>query len=170
MAVTIRPETTTDKAAIQNVNKAAFLGSAEANLIDALRDGEFVEVSLVAEVDGQVVGHILFSRITINTSTGTQNALSLAPMAVLPSHQRQRIGSKLMILGLSTCQALGHKIVLVLGHPQFYRRFGFTSELAQTLHSPFGDGETWMALEFVPGALADVEGTVEYSPPFDVFK
>jgi len=169
MNVMIRPETTQDREAIWNVNKAAFNGDAEANLVDELRVGGFVEISLVAEVDDQIVGHVLFSRVTINTTVGTVEAVSLAPMAVLPDHQRRGIGNKLVEAGLEACRAKGDKIVLVLGHPEFYPRFGFSAELARPLENPFGGGDAWMALEFVPSTLAGVEGRVEYPPPFDVF-
>lgn len=166
MSVAIRPEAEQDRAAIWHTNQAAFQGDAEANLVDALRDGGFVGVSLVAEVDGEIVGHILFSRVAIVTRVGTVDALSLAPMAVLPSHHRQGIGSRLVKAGLEACREAGHRIVVVLGHPEFYPRFGFSSALAEPLQSPFGGGEAWMALELVPGALDGVDGRVEYSPPF----
>ncbi len=138
--------------------------------MDALRDGGYIEVSLVAEADGEIVGHILFSRITIVTEAQRVDALSLAPMAVLPSHQRQGIGSKLVEAGLESCREQGHKIVVVLGHPEFYPRFGFSAELARPLESPFGGGEAWMAKEFVPGVLSGVEGRIEYPPPFGAFE
>ena len=170
MSVEIRQEAEGDRAAIGNVNRAAFEGDAEAKLIDALRAGGFVEVSLVAEVAGEVVGHILFSRVTIRTDSLMLDALSLAPMAVMPSHQRTGIGTKLVHIGLETCRGLGHKIVVVLGHPEFYRRFGISSELARTLESPFGGGEAWMALELRPGSLAGIEGRVVYPPPFAMFE
>jgi putative acetyltransferase len=168
--ITMRPETDEDQQAIWSVNTAAFVGEAEANLVDALRDGGYVEVSFVAEVDGQIVGHILFSRISINTTVGEVEAVSLAPMAVLPSHQRQGIGSKLVQAGLEACRKQGHKIVLVLGHPDFYPRFGFSAELARPLKYPFGDGAAWMALELEKGALEGIEGRVEYPPPFSEFE
>jgi putative acetyltransferase len=91
-------------------------------------------------------------------------------MAVLPEFQRQQIGSKLVTVGLAACRAMGHTIVVVLGHPEYYPRFGFSSELAQPLVSPFGSGEAWMALELVPESLKGVNGTVEYPAPFDIFR
>ena len=170
MSVMIRPEADHDLAASWNVNQAAFEGDAEANLVDALRDGGFAEVSLLAEINGEVVGHIIFSRITIATEAGAVDALALAPMAVLPKYQRQGIGSRLMEAGLAACRVRGHRIVVVLGHPEFSQRFGFTAELARPLESPFGGGEAWMALELEPGALSGVEGRVEYSPPCKAFE
>ena len=169
MNVLIRPEAEQDRPAIWSVNQAAFEGDAEANLVEALRDGGLAEVSLVAEVDGEIVGHILFSRVAIITKFGTVDVLSLAPMAVLPSYQRQGIGSRLVEAGVEACREAGHRIVVVLGHPEFYPRFGFSAELARRLESPFGGGEAWMALELVPGALGGVEGRVEFSLPFRAF-
>lgn len=170
MSVTIRHEANQDRAAIWNVNQAAFEGDAEANLVNSLRDGGFAKVSMVAEINGKVVGHILFSQITIATEAEVVNALSLAPMAVLPDYQRQGIGSRLVVAGLEACRERDHRIIVVLGHPEFYQRFGFAAELARTLRSPFGGGEAWMALALMPGALSEVVGRVEYSPPFRAFE
>lgn len=167
--MTIRPETPADLHAIHEVNRLAFGQDAEADLVDSLRAGGFVRLSLVAEVEGQIVGHIMFSRLPIITETGVVEALSLAPMAVLPTHQRRGIGSKLVGEGLRLCEEAGHKFILVLGHPGFYPRFGFSAKLAESLTSPFGGGEAWMATELVPGALASVAGRVEYPPPFSEF-
>lgn len=170
MTLKIRPEADQDRKQVWSLNRAAFEAEDEANLVDALREGGYVEFSLVAEVDGEIVGHILFTRLTVKTNVGTVDALSLAPMAVLPSHQRQGIGSKLVEASLEVCRQKGHKIVVVLGHPEFYPRFGFSAELAQPLESPFGGGEAWMAKELVPGALEGVVGKVEFPPPFGVFE
>ncbi len=166
MEITIRTEVADDRQSIWNVNQAAFGGDAEANLVDALRDGRFSVVSLVAERDSEIVGHILFSRVMIVTTAGTVDALSLAPMAVLPSCQRMGIGSSLAEAGLEACRKGGNRIAVVLGHPEFYPRFGFSAELARRLKSPFGGGDAWMALELAAGALDGVQGSVEYSPPF----
>jgi len=170
MSILIRRELPSDRDTIRIVNQTAFGGDTEAKLVDELRAGGFVCVSLVAESDGLVVGHILFSRVKISTATGNADAIALAPMAVLPRCQRQRIGSKLLSVGLVACRAHGHRIAVVLGHPKFYRRFGFSSELALPLESPFGSGDAWMALELVPRALEDIEGHVEYSSPFFLFE
>ena len=166
MKAHVRPETPADCNAAWNVNRQAFGQDDEGVLVIALQRGGYTAVSLVAEADGIIVGHILFSRIEIRTSTGVIPALSLAPMAVLPDHQNQGIGSELVRRGLKECAASGHRIVIVLGHAKFYPRFGFSAKLAEPLSSPFGGGESWMALELVPGSLKDVAGLVEYSPPF----
>jgi putative acetyltransferase len=170
MRDTIRPESETDIPAIRKVNEAAFESDAEASLVDALRDGGFITSSLVAVTDEDIVGHIFFSRLPIKTNVGTVEAVSLAPMSVLPSHQRQGIGSKQVQSGLEVCRNQGHSIVVVLGHPDLYPRFGFSAEVARPLLNPFGGGEAWMALELVPGALQGVEGRVEYPPPFSAFE
>jgi len=164
----IRPETPADHEAIRQVNRLAFGQDAEARLVDALRDGGFMRASLVAEVEGQVVGHILFSDLPIIAEHGTIPALALAPMAVLPRFQRQGIGTRLVEEGLRVFRQQGHKIVVVLGHPHFYPRFGFSAILAQRLASPYS-GEAFMALELVSGALDGVAGTVVYPPPFGAF-
>jgi putative acetyltransferase len=124
----IRPETSADHEAIRHVNRIAFGQDAEARLVDALRDGGYVGASLVAEQDGQVVGHILFSDLPIITEAGTVPSLALAPMAVLPEFQNQGIGSALVRRGLEVCKEQGHRIVVVVGHPQFYPRFGFLGD------------------------------------------
>src|SRR5262249_35592014 len=137
MPLIIRPELASDLDAIREVNQLAFGQEDEARLVDALRAGGYVRLSLVAQHDERVVGHILFSDLPIITDTGTIPALALAPMSILPKFQRQGIGSDLVRRGLDLCRENGHRIVVVLGHPDFYRRFGFTPELAQPLLSPF---------------------------------
>lgn len=166
MTPTIRHEISADHESVRRINRLAFGQDDEANLVDALRWAGYTRVSLVAEVDGQVVGHILFSDLPILTNTGTVAALALAPMAVLPEHQKQGIGSALVRKGLEICRDQGHAIVVVLGHPEFYPRFGFATKLAEPLTSPFSGRDSWMATELVPGALADVKGWVQYPPPF----
>jgi putative acetyltransferase len=168
--VLIRPETPADLEAIFEVNRLAFGQDGEARLVDALRDGGYVRVSLIAERDGHVVGHILFSDLPIITEAGTITALALAPMAVLPDFQPQGIGSALVRRGLEYCRDRGHRIVIAPGHPNFYPRFGFSAKLAESLSSPFGGGEAWMAAELVPGSLGDVGGRLEYPPPFSTFE
>jgi len=163
----IRPETDHDHEAVGQVNRLAFGQDAEARLVDALRANGFARVSLVAEMDGLVVGHIMFSDSPIITQTGTVTALALAPMAVLRDFQKKGIGSALVRRGLEICRAEGHRIVVVLGHPDFYARFGFSSTLAERLESPFGGGPSFMAAELVPGALGGVVGKVLYPPPFN---
>jgi putative acetyltransferase len=163
---TLRPETADDHAAVREVNRLAFGGDDEARLVDALRDGGYARVSLLAEDEGRIVGHLLFSALTIATPRGDVEALSLAPLAVVPSHQRKGIGSSLVVEGLRACREAGHRIVIVVGHPEFYPRFGFSTELAGPLRSQYS-GPAFMAVELVPDALQGVEGEVRYPPPFD---
>lgn len=166
MTITIRPEAPDNQRAIYEVNKAAFGHVDEAELVDSLRSNGFVQLSLVAEKDGLVVGHILFSELQIFCEDTTIAGLALAPMAVMPEHQRQGIGSQLVEAGLTKCRELGHRIVIVVGHPNYYPRFGFSPELATQLQSKYA-GEAFMALELVPGALEGVTGQVKYPPPFE---
>jgi putative acetyltransferase len=165
--VSVRAERSDDHAAIRLVNEAAFGGAEEAVLVDTLRAEGLVLVSLVAEVDHHVVGHILFGRMAIETSTGTVSAVSLAPMAVLPQFQRQGIGGHLVRRGLDLLREMGEQIVIVVGHPSYYPRFGFSSETARGLDGPF-PREAFMAIELTPGALDRVQGRVRYPDAFGV--
>jgi putative acetyltransferase len=164
--VAVRHEVPGDLDAIRSVNRLAFGQEDEVALVDALRDGGYVRASLVAEVDRRVVGHVLFSDLPIITAAGTVPALALAPMAVVPEFQNLGVGSELVRRGLDVCRERGHAIVVVLGHPRYYPRFGFSHALAARLTSPFPGGEAFMAGELVPGALAGVSGRIEYPPPF----
>ncbi len=162
----IRAEAPPDFDGIREVNRLAFTGEAEARLVDALRLGGHDRLSLVAECECQIVGHVFFSDLSILTASGTVLALSLAPLAVVPSHQNRGIGSSLVSEGLRISRNAGHRIIIVLGHPGFYSRFGFSAKMADRLRSPFS-GPAFMALELVPRALDGVEGDIRYPPPFD---
>ena len=166
MPILIRAEHEEDFEAVRTVNLRAFGQDGESRLIDSLRAGGFAPVSLVAGIGAQVVGHILFSKLEIITGADTVTALALAPLAVLPEFQRLAIGSALVRRGLEICKDHGHRIVVVLGHPDFYPRFGFSAKLAESLQSPFGGGPSFMVAELTPGAMAGVVGRVEYAPPF----
>jgi putative acetyltransferase len=164
----IRRETADDIVSIREVHRSAFERDEEGRLVDLLRREGYVRLSLVAEVANDVVGHILFSDLPVVTEGGRVQALSLAPLAVLPSHQKSGIGSLLVREGLQVCAHSGHRIVIVLGHPAFYPRFGFSAQLAERLRSPYA-GPNFMALELQPGTLDGVEGKVQYPPPFELF-
>ena len=167
----VRPECAADYSAIDEVNRLAFGQEDEARLVRELRnvEGFTSELSLVAVKNNNVVGHLLFSPIRIESPDGSTPAIALAPMSVLPAFQRQGIGSKLVRAGLEACRRLGHKIVVVVGHPDYYPRFGFTPARAKGLKAPFpGPDEAFMALELSPGALEGVSGTVRYPPPFGI--
>jgi len=123
--VTIRPETPADQAATHHVNTAAFGRPAEADLVDTLRRQDALTLSLVAEQDGQVVGHIAFSPVRITGDQDSFEALALGPMAVLPAQQGQGTGSQLVRSALAALKEKGATIVFVLGHRTYYPRFGF---------------------------------------------
>jgi putative acetyltransferase len=165
--VLIRSERDGDRQAIYAVNEAAFGGRDESELVDRLRDDGSALLSLVAEIGGVVAGHILFSRMFIETAEGLLPAAALAPMAVLPKSQRQGIGAALIRSGLDAMRRQGERIVIVVGHPSYYPRFGFSPGLAAALESPFPP-EAFMALELAPGALDGIRGKVRYAKPFGI--
>jgi putative acetyltransferase len=151
MEVTTRPATAADHAAIYEIVAAAFGQADEADLVDRLRaDGDAL-VERVAETDaGELVGHILFSRLAADN--GLRFA-ALAPVSVEPVRQMKGIGGRLINDGLDACRALGLDAVVVLGHPAYYPRFGFKAEAAQVIQAPFS-GKSFMALAFGREALA----------------
>ena len=167
----IRPEYKQDYAVVYEVNKLAFDGrDNEPRLVEAIRNSpDFIpELSLVAVDDDCVIGHILFSLIVIKTDTGVVPAISLAPLAVRPEYQNKGIGSALVKYGLKECARLGHKVVIVLGHPDYYPRFGFSPTAAMGIKCPFdAPDEAWMALQLQPGGLDGVLGIAQYPSAFD---
>lgn len=156
-----------ERAAIRAVHAAAFGGIEEADLVDQLRAAEHALLSLVAEADGGIAGHILFSRMWIHTSQGLVSAVALAPLAVRPEYQRKGIGGLLVRRGLELLRDRGERIVIVLGHPAYYPRFGFSTDAAKTLESPF-PREAFMAMELVAGSLEGIRGQVVYPPEFGI--
>jgi putative acetyltransferase len=163
--VTCRREQAGDHGAIHVVNEAAFGRLDEAHLVDRLRTEGAVLASFVAEFDNRIVGHVLFSRMLILSETGPLPAVALAPLAVAPQHQRLRIGGRLVRHGLEWLRGRGEQVVIVLGHPDYYPRFGFSSDLARGIESPF-PAEALMARELLPGALDGVRGRVRYPNAF----
>ena len=161
----VRDEQPWDREQVRRVNESAFGRCDEADLIDRLRAEGVILISLVAELNSQIIGHILFSRMSIETARGAVAAVSLAPMAVLPNHQRREVGSCLVRRGLSELRDRGEAIVIVLGHKNYYPRFGFASETARHLVSPF-PSDVFMALELSDGALTNVRGAVKYPAAF----
>ena len=145
MTILVRIETPGDRDAIRSVNKAAFGGSVEADLVDQLRaDGDFI-LSLVAENDGVVVGHCGFSRLTVHEGDAVVPAVSLAPVAVRPLQQRCGIGQTMVRDGIARLKSAGETLILVLGDPAYYSRFGFDAAAATVYHTPY-DGPYLQAL------------------------
>ena len=160
-----REETEQDYAAVRLLNQAAFEGEAEARLIEGLRQKATPLISLIAEADGELVGHILFSPVT-HSGDAELKLMGLAPMAVAPASQRSGIGSALIEAGLARCQAIGAAGVVVLGHPNYYPRFGFKPARTFGLVSEFkGVGDAFMARE-IAGGLDVKAGLVKYHPEF----
>jgi putative acetyltransferase len=139
------PTGASEHLAIRAVNEASFGGSEEADLVDKLR-GDQALISLVAESRLGIIGHILFSRMWIKSPSELVPAVALAPVAVLPEHQRKAIGQRLIVHGLELLKNQGEQIVVVVGHPGYYPRFGFSSAKATPLESPF-PREAFMALD-----------------------
>lgn len=188
--LSIRHEQSADVDAVRAVHDAAFARPHEGRLVDALRArSEFdARLSLVAEdvheaaggdrpqagsapstvALGGIVGHVLFTPMRIEgPGRGNYDALALAPMAVVPARQRQGVGSALVRAGLEQCRALGHGVVIVLGHGAYYPRFGFAPARARGIESPFDvTDDVWMVVELIPHALDGVRGTVRYPEPF----
>lgn len=141
---------------IRDIHLAAFPGPEEANLVEALAAEGAVLLSL-----DQNEGHVLFSRMWI----GETPAVALAPLAVHPQRHRQGVGSALVRAGLQTLAERGERIVVVVGDPAYYGRFGFSKELASGFTHPFPP-DYCMALELVPGALTDINGRARYAKAF----
>jgi putative acetyltransferase len=165
--INIRQETNEDIENIHYVNEQAFGQPQEANIISKLRTRGKVSLSLVAIEDGNIIGHILFSPVTIESNKGSFEAITLAPMAVLPEYQHKGIGSKLVVAGIEECRRLGFEMVTVLGHPDFYPRFGFVPAQPKGINCEFDvPEEAWMILELEQGALTGRKGTVKFQPEF----
>ncbi len=170
MRTIIRPEQPGDHAAIDEVNRLAFEGETEARLVAAIRtaDGFDPSLSLVAVRDGQLVGHIMFSAIHVETDQANVPAAALAPMAVVPVHQRRGIGSELVREGLEACRRAGHRIAVVVGHADYYPRFGFIPAGRHGLRPPFPvPDEAFMALALTSCSLNGIRGVVRYPAAFD---
>jgi putative acetyltransferase len=164
----IRREEPQDIAAIRVVNEQAFGGSGEANAIEALRDRGAATLSLVAVIDDRVVGHLFFTPATIESPDRSWPAIGLAPLAVLPEYQRRGIGTALMDAGLEECRRLGGERVIVLGHPDYYPRFGFERASQYGVRFEFeAPDEACMILALQPGALDGVSGVAKYQPEWN---
>lgn len=174
--IKIRRETPLDSSIIAEIYQLAFGRENEGNLVDSIRKSDSLrcckadryipELSLVAELDGTVVGHILFSYIDL---VGQENwrVLGLAPIAVTPQFQNQGIGSALVQAGLAAAEAMGELLVIVLGHPQFYSRFGFEPSVGYGIESPWTVPEEVFMVKLLKCDRGDYRGKVIYPPVFN---
>jgi len=162
----IRAETENDHAAVYAVNASAFELPSEAILVDALREHAEPYVSLVAELDGILVAHIMFSPVSLSGNPALM-LMGLGPMAVVSEHQREGIGSALIREGLERCRQLGVKGVVVLGHPAYYPRFGFRPSTQFGIDSEYEvPEEVFMIMELEAGALNGITGRISYHDAF----
>ncbi|MGG7211226.1 GNAT family N-acetyltransferase [Clostridium baratii] len=170
MSIIIREENNKDFNEVYEVIRLAFMNAEhtdhnEYNLVNKLRGSEaFVKgLSLVAEDNGKIVGHILLTKIKI----GNSESLALAPLAVLPNYQKSGIGSKLIIESHKRAKELGYRSVIVLGHPDYYPRFGYEPASRWGIKAPFEvPDESFMAIELIENGLKDVSGIVKYAKEF----
>lgn len=168
--IRIRAERSVEQEAIRKINDSAFKGDNESRLVDAIRKSElFVpELSLVAETDGELIGHILFSIVHLKSEEDEIPTLALAPMAVIPEHQNKGVGSLLVEEGLKRAKDQGFKHAVVLGHPEFYPKFGFVPASTKGIEAPFPvPDEVFMTLEIKKGSLDQIKGKIVYPPAFD---
>lgn len=169
MNVIIRTEKLEDYASVYEINKLAFNRNEEANMVNELRSCEsFIpELSLVAELNGEIVGHILFTKVKISDNTDFHQSLSLAPVCVKPEHQKKHIGARLILSGLDKAKELGFQSVIVLGNDKYYPKFGFEPAKKWNIFPPFEVPSSYfMARELQKNALKKVKGVVLYPEPF----
>jgi len=167
--IAIRDERSEDTAAIRLVHEAAFPEAVEADLVDRLRADCQDRVSLVATEDDRVVGHILFTPATIERPDAPVVGYGLAPMAVLPEFQRRGIGSALVRTGIERLRRSGCPFVIVVGHPEYYPRFGFVRASTHGVRCQW-DGirdEAFMVLVLEPSIAPHLAGLAKYRPEFD---
>jgi putative acetyltransferase len=161
-------ETEADIPAIDSLNRAIFKGDYEAELIKKLRVESAVLLSMVAVIGEQVVGHILFSRLRVEVEGHPVAAAALAPMCVSLKHQRSGVGTSLVKKGLGKLKKLKCEAVIVLGHPAYYQRFGFSTHFVKNLESPFKGLPSFMGIELVKDALRGKSGFVKYPDAFGI--
>jgi putative acetyltransferase len=163
--VTIRPEQPADIPAVRRVHEAAFPTRAEADLVDQVRADGKAAVSLIAQDDGNVIGHALFSPVTFDPAAAV-TAFALAPMAVMPGHEKHAVGRRLVQNGLAECHAQGACLVVVLGEPDYYGRFGFERASRHGLRNEFGAEEEFMVFLLDARAHPTPGTVVKYAPEF----
>jgi putative acetyltransferase len=165
-SVEIRDEDPSDAGAVRLVHRQAFASDVEARLVDLLRERNKALISLVAVIGEDIRGHILFSAVTVANAAPAIRSIGLAPVAVLPEFQRSGIGSSLIREGLERCKRAGYHLVVVLGDPGYYHRFGFRRARASGLENEYGVDEEFMVLELQPGVLREASGMVRYAAEF----
>jgi putative acetyltransferase len=166
MGLLIRQERPEDIPAVHKVHEAAFGTGVEARLVDNLRARGKAVVSLVAEWEGHLVGHVLFSPVSVEPACAGCNGVGLGPIAVLPDYQRRGVGRGLVQEGLSACKRAGWSFVVVLGDPGFYRHFGFQRAYARGLRNEYGADYAFMVVELRPEALPAEGSLVRYASEF----
>jgi putative acetyltransferase len=149
MTIRIRHETDDDEHGVRRVNLATFPTAQEADLVTALHEDGDSEISLVAEDEGTIVGHVMLSRMAVEGDGRQYRALGLAPVAVMPNRKSEGIGTALIDRAMRLAEARGEEIVFLVGEPDFYRRFGFSADAAAPFASPYA-GPYFMAKAFVP--------------------
>jgi putative acetyltransferase len=162
----IRNEQEGDADAIRRVHLEAFGGDVEARIVDLLRKRGKSVISLVHSIDDQIVGHVVFSPVSVAEAAAGFRALGLGPVGVLPVCQRKGIGSALIRKGLQQCDAAGYDAVVLIGAPQYYSRFGLKPARAFGLENEWGVGDEFMVLRLREGALDEVQGLVRYGDEF----
>lgn len=163
----IRSEQPGDQSQIRRINQQAFADDAEANLVETLRKTGLSLISLVAEENALLIGHILFSPVTLAGQKHAVPIAGLAPMAVLPEWQGRGVGSLLVKAGLEYCANAGYLAVVVLGHPAYYSRFGFVPASNFQIKSEYNvPDEVFMLKELKDFALRGIKGTIQYHPVF----
>lgn len=161
----IRPETPADTAAIRAVLRGAFGRDAEADLVERLRTAGDLVLALIAESEAKgVLGYVAFARLALQAGDLSDHAAGLAPLAVVPEHQRCGIGTALVRQGLAALKKRGERLVFVLGDPAHYTRFGFRREIAASFHAPYA-GPHFMALRLAGGGPETAH--IRYPAGFD---
>ena len=164
----IRDELSSDIENIWEINTDAFETEDEANIVNALRSSGCTYISLVAETEDKVVGHILFTPVELSGNQNNLKIAGLAPMAVSSQYQNKRIGSKLVKAGLDRCKSLGYNAVVVLGHPNYYPKFGFIPSVKFGIKSEYEvPDDVFMILELVQGSLKNHKGIIKYHEAFN---
>lgn len=166
MTISIRAEQAGDAEAIAHVHRDAFPTDAESRLVDALRRAGNLSYSIVAVDDGRFIGHVAFSPVRIDAAQGHAAGLGLAPVAVLPSHQRRGIAAALIRQGLEWCRDAGTPFVVVLGDPAYYPRFGFRPARLLGIDSEYDAGDSFMLVHTQGTGPPLPRGIARYAPQF----